>query len=429
MIIKASQRSGAAELAVHLPNEHDNDHIEIHEINGFITDALPEALKEIQALSAGTRCTQYLFSVSLSPPKDEFVSVSVFEDTINRIEEKTGLKDQPRVIVFHEKNNRRHAHCVWSRIDSENMKAVNLPYFKNRLMEISKELYLEQGWTLPQGFIDREMRNPLNFTREQWQQAKRLEENPQLIKQNLKECWAISDNKNAFSQALEQHGFYLAKGDRRGFVAVDWRGEVYSLSRWLDVKTKALKKRLGHPVDLPSVKNIKDGLDQKLTQRIHDLTTEIKQVYEQRFSPVLTQKKQMAQRHDQERRALTEKQEKQRDAEMQERQNRFNKGFSGLWDRLTGKHSKIVKQNETEAYQTFLQDRTEKDTLIYGQIEQRQMLQTQLNNMQTQQQEELATLKQALFLNIPDQKISQIKREFNHVPSQPLQTPDQEMEI
>jgi hypothetical protein len=28
------------------------------------------------------------------------------------------LNGQPRVIVFHEKNGRRHAHCVWSRIST-----------------------------------------------------------------------------------------------------------------------------------------------------------------------------------------------------------------------------------------------------------------------------------------------------------------------
>jgi hypothetical protein len=118
------------------------------------------------------------------------------------------------------------------------------------LKAISKELYLKYGWKLPEGHIDKKQRNPLNFTRKQWQQAKRLNEDPKLIKQRLKECWAISDSKKALSGALEQQGFYLAKGDRRGFVAVDWRGEVYSLSRWLDIKSKNLKERMA------SLKNV-----------------------------------------------------------------------------------------------------------------------------------------------------------------------------
>ena len=69
------------------------------------------------------------------------------------IEQKLGLEDQPRAIVFHEKDGRRHCHAVWSRIDAQEMKAINLPFFKNRLMEISRELYLEHGWDMPHGMI------------------------------------------------------------------------------------------------------------------------------------------------------------------------------------------------------------------------------------------------------------------------------------
>jgi Relaxase/Mobilisation nuclease domain len=68
-----------------------------------------------------------------------------------RAESALGLKDQPRAIIIHEKNGRRHAHVVWSRIDPEQMKALNLPYFKNRLSELPQDLYLEHGWELPEG--------------------------------------------------------------------------------------------------------------------------------------------------------------------------------------------------------------------------------------------------------------------------------------
>ena len=176
MILKGSQRGGARRLAAHLLNTKDNEHVEIHEIRGFIADTLREALDEAHAVSKGTRCRQFLFSVSLNPPETENVPVSVFEDAIDRIESKTGLKGQPRAIVFHEKDGRRYAHAVWSRIDPENMKAINLPYFKNRLHELSKSLFLEHGWKLPRGMIDRARRNPLNFTREEWHQAKRRRE-------------------------------------------------------------------------------------------------------------------------------------------------------------------------------------------------------------------------------------------------------------
>jgi type IV secretory pathway TraG/TraD family ATPase VirD4 len=41
-------------------------------------------------------------------------------------------------------------------------------------MEVSRELYLEHGWDMPRGMIDHALRNPLSFSREEYQQAKRL---------------------------------------------------------------------------------------------------------------------------------------------------------------------------------------------------------------------------------------------------------------
>lgn len=65
MILKGSQRSGGKALAAHLINEADNEHIELHDLRGFSADDLTGAFKEVEAISKGTRCTQYLFSLSL----------------------------------------------------------------------------------------------------------------------------------------------------------------------------------------------------------------------------------------------------------------------------------------------------------------------------------------------------------------------------
>jgi hypothetical protein len=90
-------------------------------------------LHEAYAVSRGTRAKQFLFSLSLNPPPNENVSVDAFEAAIKTIEQKLGLDNQPRAIVFHEKEGRRHAHVVWSRIDTEKMKAINLPFYKSKL--------------------------------------------------------------------------------------------------------------------------------------------------------------------------------------------------------------------------------------------------------------------------------------------------------
>jgi hypothetical protein len=172
VILKASQRSGGQHLGRHLLNAEDNEQVEVHEVSGFLSDTVLGAMKEAQAMAMGTRCQQYLFSLSLSPPEGENVAVEVFEGALAKIEEKLGLQGQPRVVVFHEKDGRRHAHCVWSRIDADTMTAKQMSHFKSKLMEVSKQLYLENGWKMPKGFISSQERSPANFTLAEWQQAK-----------------------------------------------------------------------------------------------------------------------------------------------------------------------------------------------------------------------------------------------------------------
>jgi hypothetical protein len=109
-----------------------------------------------------------MFSVSLNPPVGKNMPTEAFSDTADRVEKEVGLEGQPRVIVLHEKNGRRHAHCVWSRIKADELKAINLPFYKTRLTEVAMELYLEHGWDLPAGLVNRQNRNPLNFTLQEW---------------------------------------------------------------------------------------------------------------------------------------------------------------------------------------------------------------------------------------------------------------------
>ena len=186
MILDGSQRGGARDLAIHLMKP-ENEHIELHEIRGFAGDTIMEALREAEAVSRGTKCRKHLYALSLSPPEMADVPVSAFESAIDRIEEKLGLVDHPRVIVFHEKNGRRHAHCVWSRIDGNTMTAVRMSHDRYKLADVSRQLYLEHGWKMPEGLIDRDLRNPLNFDRKEWFQAKRAGKDPCHIKNALQQ--------------------------------------------------------------------------------------------------------------------------------------------------------------------------------------------------------------------------------------------------
>ncbi len=272
MILKGSQRCGARALAQHLLNVQDNDHIEVAELNGFIAEDLTGALDEIEAIALGTKCKQPLFSVSINPPEGDNAPDAYFYEAIARIEVELKLAGQPRAVVFHEKNGRRHAHVAWSRINAKTMTAINLPFYKTRLTAISKALFLHYGWHLPQGFADTAQRNPLNMSREEWQQAKRTLHDPIALKRIYVQAWQECKDKNraSFELALREAGLFLARGDRRGYVAVDVHGNIYSLSRWCGVKTKALKALLGDPSELPSIDEVRDEIARLYPQEIKD---------------------------------------------------------------------------------------------------------------------------------------------------------------
>ena len=62
MILEGNQRGGARQMARHLTNTQDNEHVEVHEISGFMSGSVMGALDEIHAVSRGTKCKQYMFS-------------------------------------------------------------------------------------------------------------------------------------------------------------------------------------------------------------------------------------------------------------------------------------------------------------------------------------------------------------------------------
>ena len=98
MIIKASARSGARNLANHLASTKDNDHVTIHEVRGLVGQSLQAAFLEIDASSHATRCEKPLFSVSFNPPMGAEVTHDQFEKAFNQLEQKLGLVDQLSLI-------------------------------------------------------------------------------------------------------------------------------------------------------------------------------------------------------------------------------------------------------------------------------------------------------------------------------------------
>lgn len=396
-------------------NTQENDHVEVHEMKGFMTNNLRDAFREIEAQSLGTKCKQYMFSLSLSPPEKESVSVEVFEDALNRIEKTLGLEGQARAVVFHEKNGRRHAHCVWSRIDATKMKAINLPYFKSKLNTISRDLYLENSWELPRGFINQHDRNPLNYTLAEYQQAKRLNEEPKMLKVVFQDCWKRSDNAKAFASALKEKGFILAKGDRRGFVAVDYRGEVFSLSRWTGVKTKDLKARLGKEQSLPSVTQAKDQIGKLMTERMQTYIKQVKQNSLDKQKELKAQKAKLVEKHRQEREDLKVLQDRRWRKESQTRQERIPKGWRKIWGYISGQVQQLTQYNENEVLLCKERDANQRQGLIDKQLEERQGLHGKFKALRKAHQNQMNELRSYIgrYADMQTSKTPELSRSFS----------------
>ncbi|MDT0499193.1 hypothetical protein RM530_17760 [Algiphilus sp. W345] len=388
MILVGNQRGGAKNLAQHLLKE-ENEHVEVHELRGFASENLTGALNEAYAISRGTKCRQFLFSLSLNPPPQTDVSTAAFESAVERVEERLGLTGQPRAIVFHEKEGRRHCHAVWSRIKADEMKAVHLPKSHRKLQDVARELYIEHGWQMPRGFMKSAERDPRNFTLAEWQQAKRAGKDAREIKAALQDCWAVSDSRQAFAAVLEERGYKLARGDRRSFVAVDMHGEVYAIAKWVGIKTKSVRARLGDEDDgkLPSVARCREDTAAQVSQRLQELKAAQDRVNALQRAKAASERKALIDRHRHERKQLDERLRERWNKEAVARQTRFNKGLHGLWDRLTGQHGRIRGQNERETLAAYERDRAEKDGLIFKQLEQRRALIQRHRQMRTQRHE------------------------------------------
>lgn len=393
MILIGNERGNGKQLALHLLNDHDNEHVEVHEVRGFVSEDVTGAFKESFAISKGTKCRNHLFSLSLNPPENENVSIEMFETAINKAEEQVGLAGQPRAVVFHEKHGRRHAHCVWSRIDADTMTARNLSHYKNKLQSVSRELYLEHEWKMPPGLSKNGQSDPRNFSLQEWQQCKRMGKDARNTKTMMQDCWAISDSAAGFQNALKERGLVLAKGDRRGHVAVTHEGEVLSISRYVGKKAKEIRERLGDPESLPGVEDAKVQIAKDMRTTLQRHTAEIKtqkmrdeQITEQQRAKMITA-------HQAERRKIQAGQKTRWNAETQQRSARLNKGIKGVWQRVTGQHKRIQQQNTQEALAALKRDREQRETLIFAQLKDRREIEARIKAVKERHVKTLQTLR------------------------------------
>ncbi len=267
MILKGNQRANGADLAVHLMNAFDNERVEIAQVRGTVANDLKGAFAEFEAVALGTKCTQPLYSLSINPSQP--ISRTQYDEAIEAIEQKLGLSGQPRVVVFHEKYGRAHAHVVWSRVKVDTMRAIPMSHDHRKLCDLACDLAHRFGHELPPGLKawekkERFEKHKIEPTLGERAQAQKSGITPDERRAQITALYEQADSGPAFQAALADAGYVLAKGERRGFVLVDQDGEVHSLSRYIaGHSAKKIRQKLSPltPDDLPDIDEVKILID------------------------------------------------------------------------------------------------------------------------------------------------------------------------
>jgi hypothetical protein len=101
-----------------------------------------------------------------------------------------------------------------------------------RHMVVARQLECEFGHE-PVENAEQRKRHRRSPTHPEMMQAARSGIAPEATRAALTALWNTSSTGQAFGAALETSGYILARGDQRGFVAVDLAGEVHAINKKL----------------------------------------------------------------------------------------------------------------------------------------------------------------------------------------------------
>ena len=258
MIISGGARSNWRFFAKHLMKAEENEHVAVAEVRGLAAQDVKEAFREMDFVASGSRAKNFFYHANMNPREGERLTPEQWEQAVDTLEKTLGLEGQARFVVEHEKNGRVHRHVVWSRIDPETMTAIsdsqNYAKHQQAARELEQAFGLEPVQSVNLGAEGpRPERRPKNWETFRGHQSGI---DPEAMKAELTELWRQADSGKAFAAALEEHGYILARGDRRDFCVIDRAGDEHSLARRIKgAKAATIRERMAD-IDrdsLPSV--------------------------------------------------------------------------------------------------------------------------------------------------------------------------------
>lgn len=264
MVIGGHKNPNTEALGYYLTSQGKNEKAELWEIKGTVADNVWDALYEMDAIGKTTRAEGSFYSAHIDPEEGEQLTKEQLLKAVDILEKSLGFEGNQRIVVYHNLAGREHLHIAWSRINLENMKAVDIykNFEKHELarLQCEKEFGLEHVNT---AFFDE---NGQRLTPEQRRAREKAphrshvlkgkepgHRNPYEVKNEVRAAKAQADSGKAFVAALRDYGLILAKGDDRDFVIVDQGGGNQNLARILKERVAEVRKFLANVDPLPSV--------------------------------------------------------------------------------------------------------------------------------------------------------------------------------
>ena len=219
-----------------------------------------------------------------NPQREEMVSAA------DSLMEKLGLADHQAVLVAHSDADHSHIHGIVNLVNPDNGKTaqVRMDHLamskwaqsyeeehgkvycqarkennaeRERLQKLKKEKQQEQGLTAEFGkaAAGEKKKEVSGFVKHREQPVEKAP--------TVAELYERSDSGRAFKAALQEQGYTLAKGDRRGFVLVDQQGKISSLSRQLKgQRAKDIKARLNDIEQMNTAAQVQQELQKSQTK-------------------------------------------------------------------------------------------------------------------------------------------------------------------
>lgn len=202
-----------------------------------------------------TSGTVYSFSLAWHPEQkpDKQTMLDAAFETLGLLR----LEEHEAVMVAHKDTAHPHVHVICNLVNPENGKKAVMSYDRLTMSQWAEKTERNDGEILcEQRVINNEQRRLNRDYNKMFALVKHKEQKLEMSAQ-IQELYERSDNAQSFQASLEDSGYTLAKGDRRGFVLVDSAGEIYALSRQLKgQRAKDIKTRLHDIGELPVAKEI-----------------------------------------------------------------------------------------------------------------------------------------------------------------------------